>query len=166
LIYLNDDNILHDVVWENSEWKEGTLSKYEQVAGRPGVRCAPYSKLTAATVTVDSKDIICVYHQTDEKNGPISVLSFIPGNSWNGLERILALLLQLKDPPLYGTSLAAVKPRHGITVAKAGKRDTQAAKDAAELAKQLPVVYLQWDTNALAHGQGKSKFYPVVEYHF
>lgn len=160
-MYLSDDNIIHDVVWDNSEWKHGTLSQYEQVKGRPGVRCAPYSKLTAATVTVDSKDIICVYYQTDEKNGPVSVVSFIPGNSWNGLQEILLLLLQLRDPPLYGTSLAAVKPRQGITVAKAGRQDTQAAKNAAEMAKQLPVVYLQWDTNSLAHGQGTSKFSPV-----
>jgi hypothetical protein len=166
LIYLNDDNILHDVVYEDSEWKEGTLSKYEQVDGRPGVRCAPYSKLAAATVTLNSKPTICVYYQTDEKNGSVSVISFTPGNSWNGLERILALLLELKDPPLYGTSLTTVKPRQGITVAKADKKDSQAAKDAAETAKQLPVVYLQWDTNALAHGQGTSKLSLVVESSF
>jgi hypothetical protein len=166
LIYLNDENILHDVIYENNEWTEGKLSKYEQVEGKPGVRCAPYSKIAAATVNFNSKTIICVYYQTDEKNGPVSVISFIPGNSWNGLERLLELLLKLKDPPLYGTSLTAVKPRQGITVAKARNKDTQEAKDAAETAKQLPVVYLQWDTNALAHGQGTSRFSPAVEFHF
>ena len=53
-----------------------------------------------------------------------------------------------RDPPLYGTSLTAVKPREGINVTE------------DEDAQQFPVVYLQWDTQALAECQGLSTSFP------
>jgi hypothetical protein len=82
------------------------------------------------------------------------MISFVPGNSWRTIHypdgRIETWWV---DPPLYGTSLTAVKPREGIIIAKDEKD------------KQMPVVYLQWDTHTLAEGQGPSmSVFPDVEY--
>jgi len=147
LIYVTDDNILHDVVFKDGEWQEGTLSSLQQPDGQVGIRCAPYSKLAAATVNIGGKDIICVYYQTIGQHGPVTMISFVPGNSWTTrLADILDFINALKayeDPPLYGTSLTAVKPRNGIVIPQEEEQNMH-----------LPVVYLQWDTHALAHAQG------------
>lgn len=156
MIYVDDENILHDVVYKDNEWTKGNLFEFRQ-GNQVGVRCAPYSKLAAATVSMDSKNIICVYYQNTEKHGPVSVICFVPGNSWTQLERILDKLLALRDPPLYGTSLSAVKPRPGIALKPTKKKDSDITEEQSNL---FPVVYLQWDTNALAHGQGRSKNSP------
>jgi len=86
------------------------------------------------------------------------MITFLPGNSWTELTRLLQLLYSLRDPPLYGTSLSAVKPRPGICLEQ---RRTRGDEVTAEQSKTFPVVYLQWDTHALAHGQGKSRF-PLI----
>ena len=119
-----------------------------------GVRVAPYSKLAAATISFEGQDTICVYYQTTEKHGPVHMISQVPGNSWTELMALLQMLASLRDPPLYGTSLTALKPRPGITLEPSTRKDS---KMTAEQSKTSPVVYLQWDTNALAYGQGKSK---------
>jgi hypothetical protein len=154
LIYVNDDNILQDIICKDGEWEKGKLCNLKDFDGKTGIRCAPYSKLAAATVHVDGKDVICLYYQADGKNGPVRMISFVPGNSWKIIfypdGRMVA---QWVDPPLYGTSLTAVKPREGILVQE---------KD--EKQRQLPIVYLQWDTHALAHGQGdKIQVIPGLE---
>ena len=110
---------------------------------------------------MQSKPIICVYYQTSEKHGPVSMVSFVPGNSWTELMALLQMLASLRDPPLYGTSLTALKPRDGITLEPSKKKDSAITP---EQSKTFPVVYLQWDTNALAHGQGKSKSSPLLRY--
>jgi hypothetical protein len=146
LIYVNDDNILQDVIFKDGEWERGALCNLKDVDGKTGIRCAPYSKLAAATVNADGKDIIGLYYQADGKHGPVRMISFVPGNSWKvTFYPDGRVETQWVDPPLYGTSLTAVKPREGIIVE---------AKD--EKLKQLPVVYLQWDSHALAEGQGTS----------
>jgi hypothetical protein len=144
LIYVNDNNILQDIIFKDGEWQKGQLCNLKDSDGKTGIRCAPYSKLAAATVQVDGKDIVCLYYQADGKHGPVRMISFVPGNSWkvtywpDGRMEV-----QWVDPPLYGTSLTAVKPREGIIVMKDDEKQ-----------KQMPIVYLQWDTHALAEGQG------------
>lgn len=154
MIYVNDNNILQDVVFKDGEWQKGNLCELKDINGQKGIRCAPYSKLAATTANVDGQDNIYIYYQADGKHGPVRMISFVPGNSWritfypNG-----QMVAQWVDPPLYGTSLTSVKPREGILVEK---------KD--EMMKTLPIVYLQWDTQALAEGQGTSTSdFPDVE---
>jgi len=150
LIYVNNDNVLHDIVFKDGEWQKGGLSQLKGEDGKTGIRCAPYSRLAAATVNLEGQgEIFCVYYQAEGKHGPVRMVNFLPGHSWHTTYwpdgRIT---VNWVDPPLYGTSLAAVKPREGILV----------AKDAKE--QQLPVVYLQWDTQALAECQGP-KIQPI-----
>ena len=145
---MNNDNVLHDIVFKDGEWQKGGLSQLKGEDGKIGIRCAPYSRLAAATVNLEGQgEIFCVYYQAEGKHGPVRMVNFLPGHSWHTTYwpdgRIT---VNWVDPPLYGTSLTAVKPREGILV----------AKDAKE--QQLPIVYLQWDTQALAECQGPSMF--------
>ncbi|KJK74992.1 hypothetical protein H634G_09627 [Metarhizium anisopliae BRIP 53293] len=143
LIYVNDNNILQDVVFKNGEWQKGKLCQLKDSDGKTGIRCAPYSKLAATTAHVEGQDNIYLYYQADGKHGPVRMISFVPGNSWRTTYYPDGrIVVQWVDPPLYGTSLTSVKPREGIIVEQ---------KD--EKLKQLPIVYLQWDTQALAEGQ-------------
>jgi hypothetical protein len=154
LIYVNDNNILQDVMFKDGKWQKGNLCNLKDSNGQTGIRCAPYSKLAAATACVDGQDNIYLYYQADGKHGPVRMISFVPGNSWKVTYYPDGRMeVQWVDPPLYGTSLTAVKPREGIMVEK---------KD--EKLKQLPIVYLQWDTHALAEGQGISmSIFPDIE---
>lgn len=94
---------------------------------------------------MDGQDNIYLYYQVDGKHGPVRMISFVPGNSWKvTYYRDGTVVMQWVDPPLYGTSLTSVKPRPGINVQEDEKM------------KQLPIVYLQWDSHALAEGQGTS----------
>lgn len=80
LIQVDDENILHNVIFENSDSKSGILSQSRQ--GNPvGIRCAPYSKLAGATAAIDSKNIILVCYQNIEQHGPVYTISLIPRNS-------------------------------------------------------------------------------------
>ncbi|KAH0562957.1 hypothetical protein GP486_002480 [Trichoglossum hirsutum] len=148
LIYVSDDNILFDVVYENGGWKPGTLSQAKMPDGRTGVRCATYSKLAAATVTFNRGSMICVYYQKPDHEGPVGMVAYAPAKGgWiTDLAKVLGIVTDLKDPPLYATSLTAVKPRKGLTL----PREPGVQPEIEE----LPVVYFQWETNALAHGQG------------
>jgi hypothetical protein len=143
LIYLNDDNILQDIVFKDGEWQKGKLCELTDVSGKKGIRCASYSKLAACTARVNGQENIYVYYQADGKHGPVRMISFVPGNSWRmTLQKDGSIVVQWVDPPLYGTSMTCVKPREGIIIQK------------DEVQKQLPMVYVQWDTHVLAEGQG------------
>ena len=153
MIYVNDNNVLQDIVFKDGEWQKGKLCQLKDIDGKTGIRCAPYSKLAAATAHVEGQDIICLYYQAEGKHGPVRMISFVPGNSWRTTYYPDGrIVVQWVDPPLYGTSLTAIKPREGIMV-----------QDKDEKQKQLPIVYLQWDSHALAEGQGTSTsvFYDV-----
>lgn len=133
-------------MFKDGEWQKGKLCDLKDIDGKTGIRCAPHSKLAAATAHVGDQDIICLYYQAEGKHGPVRMISFVPGNSWRTTYYPDGRIeVQWVDPPLYGTSLTAVKPREGILVEE---------KD--EKLKQLPIVYLQWDSHALAEGQGTS----------
>ena len=150
---MNDANILHDIVFKDGSWEKGSLCNLKGADGKTGIRCAPYSKLAAATVKMADKDIFCVYYQADGMHGPVRMISFIPGQSWHyTFWPDGRMTVEWRDPPMYGTSLTAVKPREGINVSD--------DKDG----KQFPVVYLQWDTQALAECQGLSTFLPFFPF--
>ena len=141
-MYVTDDNILSDVRYQNDDWIKGNLSGL-------GIRCANYSKLAAETVSNGQQTFICLYYQTSEQNGPITMVSFSERKAgWtSGIPDMTVIPTPTpvhRDPPMYGTSLTAVRPRSGI-----GPRN--------ETQDVLPVVYLQWDTHSIAHAQGKCR---------
>jgi hypothetical protein len=126
---------MRDMVSErNTDWTEGTLSQL-------GVKVASYSRLAAITVPNDSFNFICIYYQDPDKNAAIKTLSF-SGND----KKWIRNKPDLRDPPLFGTSLTAVPPRKGILVAEEGTPEAR-----------HPVLYLQLDNLKLAHAQGGGK---------
>ena len=73
-----------------------------------------------------------------EQNGPVTMVSFSErkgrATGPSGMTVIVPPPV-FSDPPMYGTSLAAVKPRNGIR---------------PQPGNPLPVLYLQWDTHSIA----------------
>jgi len=132
LFYVDDSNILRDMVSERgTNWKEGTLSQLT-------VTVAHYSCLAATTVSNDLYNVICISYQLPDKSAAIKMVSYSGRD-----KRWVRTTPDLRDPPLYGTSLTAVLPRPGILVAPAGTPEAR-----------LPVLYLQLDNLKLAHSQG------------
>jgi hypothetical protein len=132
LFYVDEFNILRDMVCEgNAGWNEGILSRLD-------VKVAHYSRLAAITVPNDSFNFICIYYQVPDKNAAIKTVSF-SGNDRKWIRN----QPDLRDPPLFGTSLTAVPPRRGILVADEGTPEAR-----------LPILYLQLDNLKLAHSQG------------
>lgn len=145
LFYVDDNNNLRD-------YKKGPARGDDWVAGSLysdlGYKCAQYSKLTAASVTNTWGTSICLYYQSNEKDAAIKQVNFKLGQP-----RWQVDTTRVTDPPLYGTSLAAVRPRDGLVV----------DKSQPDAVKGLPVVYLQLDTLQLAHAQG-SLVQPMEHY--
>jgi len=135
LFYVDDSNTLRDMVSERgTNWKEGTLSQL-------AVAAAHYSSLAATTVSNDLYNVICISYQLPDKSAAIKMVSYSGRD-----KRWVRTTPDLRDPPLYGTSLTAVLPRPGILVAPAGTSEAR-----------LPVLYLQLDNLKLAHSQGGGK---------
>lgn len=133
VFYLDDNNILHDQ-YDNGDgdYKHGTLAGLK-------VQCAHYSSIAAVTIKGSSVNHICVFYQAPTSDGAVKMVSFA------GLHRVWQLgAANLKDPPLYGTSLTAVAPRAGIL-----GRGNEDSKN-----KGQPIYYLQLDNNAVGSGQG------------
>jgi hypothetical protein len=71
-------------------------------------QCAQYSKLAAVTlVNQYNINFLCLYYQTSDVTADIKMVSYSP-HEWKNDQP------DLTDPPLFGTSLAAVKPEAGI----------------------------------------------------
>lgn len=105
------------------------------------IECAHYSSLAAVTIKGDVVNHMCVFYQTPGQNGAVKMVSFAGWHrSWQLGEA------NLRDPPLYGTSLTAVPPRPGYL-----GRGGSGAANAGQ-----PIYYLQMDNNAVGSGQGKS----------
>ncbi|KAI1097944.1 hypothetical protein F4804DRAFT_326090 [Jackrogersella minutella] len=141
IFYLNDQNILCDAYFsegESREWQPGELAK-------SGVVCAHYSKLTAITVANDLHNFVCLYYQAPTEDAAIKMVSLSgETNKW------IKDAPDLKDPPLFGTSITAVQPRPEIALLST--TDENAARQ--------PVYYLQMHDLRLGHAQGTSD--PVV----
>ncbi|PUU72515.1 hypothetical protein B9Z19DRAFT_1009408 [Tuber borchii] len=109
LFYVDDSNILRSMVSERgTNWKEGSLSQLT-------VNVAHYSSLAATTVSNDLYNVICISYQLPDKSAAIKMVSYSGRD-----QRWVRTTPDLRDPPLYGTSLTAVLPRPGILVAPAG----------------------------------------------
>ena len=141
LFYVDDFNRVRDMVFRNGKWSQGTLIDLD-------IACAHYSRLTAITVPNDLYNFICLYYQAPEKHAAIKTSSY-SGRDRNWIRNAP----DLRDPPLYGTSLTAVPPRTGILVADSDSPDAR-----------LPVLYLQLDNLKLAHSQGGGtySFWPLI----
>ena len=134
LFYIDDNNILRDVYNRGSEWTFGTLASLNIV-------CAHYSRLAAITVVNDLYYFMCVFYQAPDKDATIRMANFDGGTqSWKHGSP------NLKDPPLFGTSLTAVQPRNGILV----------GTTAGSVEARQPVYFLQMDNLHLGHAQGTS----------
>lgn len=84
---------------------------------------------------------MCVFYQTPARDGAVKMVSFA------GLHRTWTHGgANLRDPPLYGTSLTAVPPRAGIL----GRSNLDKSNEGQ------PIYYLQMDTHAVGSGQGTS----------
>ena len=82
---------------------------------------------------------MCVFYQAPTIDGAVKMVSFA------GRHRTWELgPANLRDPPLYGTSLTAVPPRTGIL----GRGKVNPKNEGQ------PVYYLQLDNNAVGSGQG------------
>lgn len=127
LFYLDHANVINDLVYENGKWRVGDL-------GRLGVVTAHYSKLAAVTLQ-DPAETIYVFYQTSDKAGDIREVRGYDGN-WQSDTH------DFGDPPLFGTSLAAVQPEPGVTIhSPAGD--------------SIPVVFFQEDNLKLAELQAQ-----------
>jgi len=145
VFYLDDNNILHDQYYNsttNNEFQHGTLSNLK-------IECAHYSSLAAVTIKGDVVNHMCVFYQTPGQDGAVKMVSFAGWHrSWHQGEA------NLRDPPLYGTSLTAVPPRPGYL----GRSGSGAANVGQ------PIYYLQMDNNAVGSGQGTSEPLPLSGY--
>lgn len=141
LFYVNDKNILHGCRFNHTtkSWEDAGISSL-------AVTCASYSRIAAIGISRNNFQAICVYFQNDKRKTGIEMVSFSTKNSrWGRGEPDMEPIptpppppVNVRDPPLYGTSLAAVPNRPGIGFV-----------DGSE----LPVVFLQWDNLGLAHAQ-------------
>jgi hypothetical protein len=100
LFYLNRQNVINDLVNENGKWREGNL-------GNLGITTADYSKLAA--VTLKDPRTIYVYYQGAGIDGGIHRVHGHEG-AWRSDRN------DYNDPPLFGTSLAAVLPGPGLVI--------------------------------------------------
>lgn len=133
VFYLDDNNILHDQYDNgNGDYKHGTLAGLK-------VQCAHYSAIAAITIKGRVVNHMCVFYQAPTRDGAVKMVSFA------GRHRVWELgAANLRDPPLYGTSLTAVPPRAGIL--GRGKVDHKN--------EGQPIYYLQLENNAVGSGQG------------
>ena len=133
VFYLDDNNILHDQYDNgNGDYKHGTLAGLK-------VQCANYSAIAAVTIKGQVVNHMCVFYQAPTRDGAVKMVSFA------GRHRVWELgAANLRDPPLYGTSLTAVPPRAGIL--GRGKVDPKN--------EGQPIYYLQLENNAVGSGQG------------
>jgi hypothetical protein len=127
LFYLDHANVINDLVNENGKWRVGNL-------GELGIVTAHYSKLAAVTLQ-DPAETIYVFYQTGDKAGDIREVRGHDGK-WQPDTH------NFGDPPLFGTSLAAVRPEPGVTI-------HSPADDG------IPVVFFQEDNLKLAEFQAK-----------
>ncbi|OAP55467.1 hypothetical protein AYL99_10440 [Fonsecaea erecta] len=100
VFYLDDKNILHDQYDRgNGDYQHGTLAGLK-------IECAHYSSLAAVTIKGNVVNHICVFYQAPSWDGAVKMVSFA------GIHRTWQHgAANLRDPPLYGTSLTAVPPR-------------------------------------------------------
>jgi len=128
LFYVDDTNSLRDLYFSGGQWNYGSLRTSLHT------QCAAYSKL--ATVTLINEynvNFLCLYYQTSDMTADIKMVNYSP-HGWRRGQP------DLTDPPLFGTSLAAVKPEAGITLAGGGN---------------LGVLFFQFDNLGLASSQNK-----------
>ena len=136
LFYLDQNNVINDLVNEKGQWKPGDLKNL-------AVKAAHYSKLAAITVQESGNGIIYVYYQPRELSGHIYVVGRHNGK-WH-------LDGQLQDksadhPPLFGTSLAAVYSASSASTSKQSE--------------PTPVLFLQEKNLELATLDGKGMVSP------
>ncbi|OAL39940.1 hypothetical protein AYO20_00853 [Fonsecaea nubica] len=133
VFYLDDKNILHDQYdLGNGDYQHGKLAELK-------IECAHYSSLAAVTIRGDVVNHMCVFYQALTRDGAVKMVSFA------GLHRTWQHGgANLRDPPLYGTSLSAVPPRAGILGRSSSDKSNQGQ----------PIYYLQLDNHALGSGQG------------
>jgi hypothetical protein len=140
LFYVDDHNILRDVIRKDGEddWAPGVLGNAEGA----GIRCAPYSRLAAITIAGGVYNNVCLYYQAPTDDAAIKMVHYNPefGRWQMGTPNLL-------DPPLFGTSLTAVKPRPGNLPSSAVPGSVEA---------RHAVYYLQLDDLRLGHAQGTS----------
>lgn len=129
LFYIDDKDTLRDVYFSNGTWNYGTL--YDTLP----TQCAQYSKLAAVTlVNQYNINFLSLYYQTSDMTADIKMVNYSPNGWKNGQP-------DLTDPPLFGTSLAAVKPEAGINIAGGGN---------------LGVLFFQFDNLGLASSQNNA----------
>ncbi|KAK3319564.1 hypothetical protein B0T19DRAFT_467100 [Cercophora scortea] len=130
VFYVDDDNYLRDVYYNNGRWQAGDLYHRRW-------KCAPYSKLAAIRLTNPAGyNFVCLYFQDTAATGDIRLVNRNPHGWAEGLP-------PLNDPPLYGTSLAVVPPEPGIEVQT--ESGTYDSKDA--------VLFFQYDRLELGSSQ-------------
>jgi len=83
---------------------------------------------------------LSLYYQADDKDASIKSANFKQGQpNWQ------TDTTRVTDPPLFGTSLSAVKAREGLQLDKQKPFNADSS---------LPVVYLQGHSLEMAHAQG------------
>lgn len=143
VFYLDDNNILHDQHdTGNGDYQEGSLASRN-------IRVGSYSRLAATVIKGDVVNHICLFYQAPTPDAAIKMVSYAGlHRSWTDGPA------NLRDPPLYGTSITAVPPRPGIL----GRTSSDKSND------RQPIYYLQMDNNALGSGQGASEPLPLSGY--
>ncbi|KDR69999.1 hypothetical protein GALMADRAFT_160159 [Galerina marginata CBS 339.88] len=139
VFYVDDTNTLRGL-------KSGPTWAQEATLAALAVRVAHYSQLAAVNIAENNFEAIVLYFQSPKKDAGIEFVSLSSkNNQWVKDKPDMTPIPppppvpppRVVDPPLYGTALTAVRTRPGIEV----------------FASKMPVVYLQWDTLALAHSQ-------------
>jgi Fungal fucose-specific lectin len=138
VFYVDGQNKLCDAYYD-SQWHKGDLFGKGWVA-------APYSRLAAIRLTNRvGADFICLYYQDTADSGDIKQVSYSHSGWATGPPPI-------NDPPLFGTSLAAVVPEAGI-------KSTSSTDDVE------PVVFFQYDKLGLGSSQDlgdDGRFSPIT----
>lgn len=138
LFYVDNDNIIHDVKQEKGkDWEHGSLSTL-------GVKCAHYSRLTAATpIDTYPYPIVSVYYQVPpgEEEDPETTIEsvYLYYGAWKKGP------VYLDDPPLSGCSISAVPAEQGIWFDQEKENDKL----------HQPVVFFQNEDLTLMTGQLK-----------
>ncbi|MCJ1358803.1 MAG: hypothetical protein MMC33_008803 [Icmadophila ericetorum] len=129
LFYLDNKNVINDMVCQKGgAWKKGDLGDLHIVT-------AHYSKLAAVTLP-SSPETIYVYYQTPDIAGDIREVHG-RDSDWKPDTH------DFGDPPLFGTSLAAVLPEAGLTIHSPS-------------GDKIPVVFFQEDNLKLAELQNQA----------
>jgi hypothetical protein len=137
VFYVDDDNSIRDLRRgpdTDGEWVPGKLRS------DLGLKAAPYSKLAAITMTNRWGTTISIYYQANDKDASIKSANFKQGQANWATDTT-----RVTDPPLFGTSLSAVKAREGLQIDQQKPFNVDSS---------LPVVYLQWHSLEMAHSQG------------